>query len=44
MNKLELTDEQLLLERILNAMSDKFDMNYDKLSDEIKKMFKEEKI
>jgi hypothetical protein len=30
--------------RILNAMSDKFDMNYDKLSDEIKKMFKEEKI
>ena len=65
MNKLELTDEQLLLveraldfysrvgiggnspygnKRILNAMSDKFDMNYDKLSDEIKKMFKEEKI
>lgn len=44
MNKLELTDEQLLLERILNAMSDKFDMDYDILSDEIKKMFKEEKI
>jgi hypothetical protein len=30
--------------RILNSMSDKFDMDYDKLSDEIKKMFKEEKI
>jgi hypothetical protein len=30
--------------RILDSMSDKFDMDYDKLSDEIKKMFKEEKI